>query len=1668
MTREEFLEIIDGFENFPFKITINGNISSPLKFSKCLSDSVMVLSNGKPAVYKYASIESLTFDVESDVPQENAGHFLNVKSAETAPDDTLTNDIDHAKRTIWVREFSLIDHTSELKEAIHDTPLEKEWTRTQNMIKDAQKNHVLPEKIKGVISQLERLPKGLECVEFFIMYGEAFALDNDYANASLQFERAGDYQSAAYYASRCGSDSDEYLLEIFRKWILSGENCGKDVFASFMSLCHSMHYGRICAETIKQVNCEEVSEDVREIIHCGLVLVLSNYILSEKEWVYLKENGFTIQNMIVKLLEESASEQYAPDKIITLRHANEIELDKKVKSSEWEENLEVGYIIKAWPTYGYIGKERSDNIGVKFNLGNIANNDLSDLMSTSPQDVRELKVAYNLRSGPESHNALATDIEPAEDLEKFKQYKGINIAIKTHVKTAEEKLIPNHDGKTYSGYIIRIIEKAGYGFIYKENDTNQNGVYFHVSELEERIRPYTDRILGLKVKCQLADSTSKNNEKVAIKIQAAEDIETFLTNHTRASDLNKEGEEIVNDNEVTNMLKRKTPSAALQEFATTNRPLHALEVLERSRDSFSYDKYVKHKIQLLQRTRSSDNELISLLNYAISTSYDNAYKAHNLYFLGQVQYRCKQYADVVVTMNRLSKYIKFMKSPTMNTDSIFLLSSAYYMQRDYANADENARKLLDSGAHIEEANKILNRTFATEENIQDHIDDNDVDLSLQFDSDVAITPYIENLINSFSFGSISVRDVPSDFDPSSSECSVDEANDYILRLIKYDKKSEQKNNPNPAIAIAKIQKWLIQQISDEKAKEDAEEKLRYNVSRALQIMSRNTMQQSGVDIRVNLFYRMQQYKMSVQKQKSDLFNAYINAHYAFTSESIFNGLKPASDSEPKGTDPLLIISDILFMLSYMGINEFDDENRQVKKLCEILASRKDSDEYVTALQEIFKVLNVPYDNSKEIYPQIFSGSEAFQSWFNNKKKDIRDKAEARLWNELCDALENFDRIILSENECAYFEKVQEIVRYLIDIDNNTQTAMKQNVLNQSKNQLNELEEKLQKEPTYILYSIFADVLSIMDSSVLFMLKEVMSHEPDIESSSSLQLNLGLTDRKEFILPLEFINHAPSIQARNLTLFIENMTNGVSLNSPLPMGQSVDEGEKYSQSLTFRLDQPNISQVDICIKVVYNYDVFTNYKNESSSQERSFNYTITFCEVEPIRNRYRQYAQKQTVRDKSMFFGRDILIQKLYDAISIKNEEYNDVLNGGNGVVLYGQRRSGKTSILFHLKRKIVETMKNTIVVDLGSSARIMQNADTNDEQDEKQMQRSNSNMTLQNLYYKIISGIRDFIEEQTSLCCKLYVELSNDIEAYEAKNHEDFFPKLTAISDSQNPQLIFNAFLDRFKKVARVDDLVYGFRVVVIIDEFTYFNAAIENKKLPGNFMEILKGLVSDSFITMVVAGQDNMVEFMEKYVNEFSSFQREWVTFLEKDASYKMVTEPIGEERIDAGAVEKLYRFTAGSPYLLMDICCVLVDWMNENKIFKLASSLLDDFLLKKYMKDYEFKEDLLEPQYKDAGKLEWTEKIKLVLGLIARQNSKKVTSNVIPWNEFNEFVSIKDDMLKDRGITSDEMNEILERLVKRQVIEMQEGNVNRFRIKIPLCREWILRRGGSEYGNE
>lgn len=1663
MNRDEFIDIIEGIENEPFIIVCNGKESSPLIFVKALSDSVKVMSNGRPAIYKYESIESLSFDIDS----LDKGAVIKKEASTEYYDNkiTMVPFLEEIKRHIWIYDFSYVDRQNTIKNEVRNTLLEKELVRVQNMLLTAEKNHTLNEKSEEVISNLEALCDNYPCIEIYQMIANVFVSMNDFANASLYYEIACDYQNAAHFAAKSGNRSAEYQIEVLRKWILSGNDYDKAVFSSFFSLAHFLHKGRLCAETIKQLDLEKQSEEIKEIIFYGLALVLSDYFSEDKLHIIIEEkNKAIINELIIQLLNETVSEAYEPEPIRSLPHVSALLSDNS--ETNWEQNLHIGYIINPSDEFhGFIGKEITDKKGLYFSCSYL----LGELASCYPEYypyMRGLKVAYNIEK-KEHKNKLqdvATNVQLVdENLEAFFKTKNIHYTSSTKDpdKTSEEMLSKNNDGISYSGYIIKVC--GTFGFI--NQDANETtGVYFSVSELSDNLKGLNDIIVGLKVRLELGEEDYTNpRRRKAVKITEDEDLQAFINRKSLPQP------EVVDETVVVRELSNRTPAAAVQYFATHNKPLHALDALEKSKDSFSYDKYVKHKIQLLQRTKSSDSELISLLSYTITTSRDSSYIAHNLYFLGQVQYRCKQYSDVISTLNQLMRYRKYMKSQTQYTDAIYLIAVSYYMLRDYTNSDQLAKELRKFGVHEDEVSKLLDRTFASEIDISDTSDEDYFEEPLQFDTEVAITPFIEMMIDHFSFSSVSLREFPSNFNLLSDNCSIKDADYYISRLRKYNSRDDQQNKPNACIAIAKLQKWLIGQVVEEKKKEEIEISLRDYVSRALQIIARNEIQKTNEDIRVYLFYRMQQYRMSVTNQKPLSYNAYINAHFTNTLDN--KSLKSLIiKSEPRQKDYILFISDIMLFIEYMDFMNTDSERLLISKTCNGIISNDNTSKYRGALCNILESLDCAFKDEDSFSALLERGSKGINQWMKLFKKDIRNKAQYRQLDELLIDIEKREKyIFLTEHEKDFISEIKEAVAYMNESKNNTKTAMKQNLLNQSLNTLDELTETLENSPTYILYTIFADVLGILKNTSLTMLGEVMSHKPTIEPVGSQQINVGLTLRREFLLPLEFENRAPSVQAKNFTITVEKMSEGVSFLSLPPNGQNVDEGERYSQSLKFRLDANDIRQVSVSIKVDYSYDTFDNIeqKNERQSQSLTFTYTVSFQEVEKIVNRYQQYAQQQTVTDEKMFFGRDLLIRRLYDAVCIKNENNNDVLKGGSGIVLYGQRRSGKTSILYHLGKKISRDIRHSIVVDLGSSGKQISNEQNNTLNDEVKLQERNKTMTLSAMYHLIINGIKDYIEENCDDNRELSV-LQQSIAQYELKNNEKIFPDISVFAKIENPQLLFNDFLRHFAKVAKPYDLQNGFRVVVMMDEFTYFNEAIEQNHLPKNFMEIWKGVVSDSFITLIVAGQDNMVEFIDKYVNEFSSFNREWVSFLGKEASLEMIMTPIGKDRIYLDAAEKLYRFTAGSPYLLMDVCAKLVDWMNENKILKLSGSLPDDFLLGRYMRAYEFKEDLIEPQYKDAGKLDWTSQIKMVLGLIARSTSRQVSINYIPWDEFDQYALIKDEMLMDSGIEPGRMQEILKRLVKRQVIETQEGYQSRYRIKIPLCREWILRRGGSEYGNE
>ena len=1648
MTKEEFMDIIDGFEDELFIITMGGKETSPLKYIKALSDSVKVISNGKPAIYKFADIGGLSFDI-------NGSKTNNI--LETADYRKMTDD----SGLIALSEFPFVDRYEEIRSNLRGTKLEREWTRTQNMIKDARKNHVLPEKVRIVVTILRNLIVDYPCIELHQLLGEAYSYVDDWENACSCFENAGDYPNAAYFAQKCQNNSQERLFSILEKWIISPLEHDEKVYSSFFSLAKKIHRGRDCYEILKDINITKQPKSVNNVIYHGLLAVFSDY--HTNQYIDFKNNSILerIGELLEMLKSETSYEKYTPVVATDICHASELfEEEGEEEQTKSDGSLSVGYIIRTFDYSGFIGKSKNSQIGVHFNKNDISSPEILNIYSGYHTVLNGMKVSYIpsqiLFNG--KVRDIAKNIQPLENVTDFLSRQRINYIPSSNTTDEQSKeLIKNSDG-TYSGYIIKF--KGNFGFIAKDPN-EKNGVYFYYSDLSEQLLTIKDHLVGLKVKCELVDIERENGkEKNAIKIDADEDIKNFMKRVPQKIQEN----EVVDEKEIEKELRENiSPSAVVQRFMTNGKPLHALIALEKSKDNFTYDKYVKHKIQLLQRTKTDDNELMKLLNYTITTSQDGSYVAHNLFFLGQVQFRNKQYSDVIQTMKNLEKYKKDIKFLSTYNDSLYYIAVSYYMLKEYSKSDDYAKKLQSLNLHPEDVRKLLDRTFASAES--DYIDniDEESEQEWQFDTEVRLTPFIEQLISNFSFGSISLKGIPADFDPELDNVELEQAEKYIEKLSDYNKDKTQRNSPNAYIAMAKIEKWIAQKTSESQKKEEKENSLRSNISNALQIMARKESDKSTMDIRVHLFYRMQQYEMSVQSGKNKLFNAYVNVHYGILTSRYSRERLKISDNL-KDKDYLLMVSDILLL--HATVEQGGGEKRQIQELCNIIDSRHDRDFYRDALCQVINHILPQSDICPDTAAMWEQATDAMKSWLRTFKKDISERVEAKQWSNLFIRLNSYmDTPFLSQNEKEFMKNVCTIVDHINSAEQNTSTAMKMNFINQSLNLLDETIENLTNKPTYITYSIFTDILQMLKNTSTDIKSEVMSHKPNIVPVSSRQINLGLTDMKEFILPLEFQNKFPAIQAQFMKIEVGELSQGVELLSELPQGQNVNEGEKYSQSLKFRLNMPDSEQINISIHVSYYYETFDRIKRnpERSHDSKKFEYTISFQDVPVIENKYKSYARKQGVKDKSMFFGRDQDIQKIFDAITVHDENNVCSLIGGNGFVLFGQRRSGKTSILDYLLRKIVSEAKYTIIVDFGSSGKSI--SKKSEALTEEELQNQNAKMTLQLMYHKIISDIKNYIEFNNNNIAEIG-ELDQKIQNYQKKTNKEVFP---SIEDFKNydPQILFNDFLEVFSQIIKSDDSLKKFRVVIFIDEFTYFNAAIQEKKLPSNFMEIWKGILADSLITLVVAGQDNMIEFMSSYANEFMSFDRLWVTFLLEEYSKKMIMEPIGENRIDVDAAHKLHIFTAGSPFLLMDVCSELVNWMNMNKILKLSGSLPDDFLIV-YMNNHEFNEDLLQPLYVDAGRPEWESDIKMVLGLIARGTSKGVLTNIVPWNEYDEYANVTDDMLEDNGISADKMCEILERLVKREVIEKKDGSQDKYRIKIPLCREWILRRGGSEYGNK
>lgn len=314
---------------------------------------------------------------------------------------------------------------------------------------------------------------------------------------------------------------------------------------------------------------------------------------------------------------------------------------------------------------------------------------------------------------------------------------------------------------------------------------------------------------------------------------------------------------------------------------------------------------------------------------------------------------------------------------------------------------------------------------------------------------------------------------------------------------------------------------------------------------------------------------------------------------------------------------------------------------------------------------------------------------------------------------------------------------------------------------------------------------------------------------------------------------------------------------------------------------------------------FSVTVALSYRDRTSSvvdlEAESFSLRLyAHKESMRIENRFAPYADGGPVKDERMFFGRDSEIGNIVNAL---------VMADAKCVLLFGQKRAGKSSVAHHLRRRLDATGRVfSVPFSLG---------------------RVIANFSLTSLLYNIARKLESALEEHSA--------------------HEPV-PRLDAIDSTRfqtDPVTAFFELLEGFHSAAAALPSWRARRLVFIIDEFTYLYAAIKTRRVPEEFMKTWKAMIEEGLFSAVLVGQDVMPRFRLEFANEFGVTEDVPIGYLAQPDLERLMDEPIliadgaspRESRYKGKALQRAWQLTSGSPFYAMMLASRLVDYMNDKR---------------------------------------------------------------------------------------------------------------------------------------
>lgn len=717
----------------------------------------------------------------------------------------------------------------------------------------------------------------------------------------------------------------------------------------------------------------------------------------------------------------------------------------------------------------------------------------------------------------------------------------------------------------------------------------------------------------------------------------------------------------------------------------------------------------------------------------------------------------------------------------------------------------------------------------------------------------------------------------------------------------------------------------------------------------------------------------------------------------------------------------------------IGMIEFLSYNTKVKK--QVLS-------FINANAFQGKILDVLAKILDTVVSDISSDAEFESVWDDAAKMySARRKAYLKLICETVDRVfevgklrDNIEKLKSSQFDQFFNNTDKEYIRELYDIFNTilryseiSEFDYKAETLKRAEDARKRLEEKIQEYPTFFSYEkLLSEIIQMQakifkESALLYG-----NSEPQIEVSISGDSSVE-EEAKLVRVPIAFTNRANAQNADNVQISIigegvENVN-----DTQLSRGLLVGDGCAREEMITFRITDKVFKEQVFSIEITLNYQY---QKNMTEVEEMTKKHVLSVplysdSKFEMIENKFEPHKNGSEVKDANMFYGRDKDIENIISQIS---DEGGRILQG-RCLALYGQTRTGKSSLLYHLEKKLREINPDgNIIVNIGSIGE--ENLTGND---------------ITEFLYTILDGLKNEITFR-------HTELKSILDDAGIVLDAD-----RLLDDPERSQLFFN---NEFKKVCRLlANQQQHYNIILMIDEFTYIYDWIRRGSMTDRIMKFWKAFIQNNGIFAIIIGQDHMMRFVgeKQFTNDFGSTDLRKITYLSEEDAKRLMYEPImyinenGESinRYREGALDRLYELTSGSAFLIMNICAGLVDYLNEVHSVYITRAHIDDYLRKNLASFEEAR--FFEPQYDDKSEVDSTEAVernKKMLRRIAQQSNKK---------EWTPLQSV---------ILSEEDRVTVENLQLRDVVIVE--NNDRCKIKVALYKEWIFEKYGLEASHE